>query len=159
MISAELKHFLESGISILVGTRDARLAPDCFRALGARVEEGGRELTVFAPDAVARASLANLRDNGRVAVCFTRPEDHRSIQLKGRVLELRPADEAERRLVDRYRSALAAILGEIGLPPRTTLRMNHWPCHAVRFEVEAVFVQTPGPGAGERLDATNGVPA
>jgi hypothetical protein len=151
VISPDLAAFLESGIAILVGSRDARLIPECTRGIGARVEAGGAELTVFLPDAVAGPTLTNLRENRRIAVSFSRAEDHRTFQVKGRVLSVEPATERDRADVDRYRCAWATGLGAVGLPPRITLRMVHWPAHAVRFAVEAVFVQTPGPGAGARL--------
>lgn len=151
MLSAELASFLESGIAILVGTRDARLFPECMRAIGARVEAGGAELTIFLPEAVAARTVANLRENGRLAVGFSRASDHRSFQVKGRVLALGPARETDRADIERYRCALAAELQAVGLPPRITLRMVHWPAHAVRLHVDSVFVQTPGPGAGAPL--------
>jgi hypothetical protein len=151
VISEELAEFIQSGVSIQVGTRDACLVPDCVRLVGARVEAGRTEVTVFVPRATGAASIANLRDNGRIAVCFSRPADHRTIQLKGRIAALDDARAADRAVIDRYRSALAGVLAELGLPPRTILRMSHWPCAAARFRVETVFVQTPGPGAGDRL--------
>jgi hypothetical protein len=143
--------FFESGISVLVGTRDARLVPDAVRAVGARVEAGGEELTVFLPAATAAVALANVRDNGRIAVTFARPSDHRSFQLKGRVLRVAEATGADRDVVDLYRCGLAKEMAVIGLPPRLTLRLAHWPAHAVRLRVEGVFAQTPGPGAGAEL--------
>ena len=151
MISRDLADFLESGISILIGTRDARLFPHCARGLGARVEKGGTELTVFLPDATCAPAVQNLRDNGRLAVCFSRPEDHRSIQVKGKVVELRAADDADRAVIDRYRRNLSECLGFVGVPKRTTFRISHWPAHAARVRIESVFLQTPGPGAGEPL--------
>ena len=75
-ISAELAAFFESGVSVLVGTRDARLLPECLRAVGARVEPGGTEITVFVPKATSALTVANLQDNDRVAVCFERASDH-----------------------------------------------------------------------------------
>jgi hypothetical protein len=45
VISADLATFLESGVSVQVGTRDARLLPEATRAMGARVEKGGTGLT------------------------------------------------------------------------------------------------------------------
>jgi hypothetical protein len=153
VISAELAGFLESGISVLVGTRDGSFVPESARALGARVEPGGEELTVFLPAAYGARTVANLKDNGRVAVCFSRPADHRTLQLKGALVELRDATAEERERVDRYRGAYSQTLGFLGLPPRTVLRIAHWPCHAVRFRVEHVYVQTPGPRAGEPLPA------
>ncbi len=157
MIPAELCEFLQSGLSILCGTRSDRLLPEACRAVGARVDAGGSELTVFLPVATAECTVANLRDNGRLAVCFSRAIDHRSVQVKGRVLTIADASEEDRREVLRYRRALAGAWAEIGIPPRITLRMAHWPCHAVRLRAEAVFNQTPGPGAGSVLG--RGLPA
>ncbi|MCC6406928.1 MAG: pyridoxamine 5'-phosphate oxidase family protein [Planctomycetes bacterium] len=151
MISPELAEFLESGVSTLVGTRDASLRPDGMRAIGFRVERDGSQATVFLPAGTLGSNLANLRDNGRIAVCFSRPIDHRSMQLKGRVLAITEANEADRAQVDRFRAAYAQHLAFVGIPVRVTERMAHWPCWAVRFEVESIFVQTPGPGAGQPL--------
>ena len=156
MITEELAEFIQSGVSIQLGTRDARLVPDCVRLLGARVEPGRDEVTVFVPAATGAKSLANLKDNGRIAVCFSRPADHRSIQLKGRAMSLEDAPPADRQVVDRYRAALTDVLSVLGVPPRTLLRISHWPCTAARFRVESVFVQTPGPGAGDRLRPAGG---
>lgn len=152
LISSELAKFLESGVSVLVATRDGRMQPECARAVGARLEAGGDEVTVFLPVATSMRVVANLGENGRIAVCFA-SVDHRGIQVKGQVLGVAPADACDRQLVDRYRAAVAQEWGFVGLPPRITYRMNHWPCHAVRLRIEAVYVQTPGPGAGEPLRA------
>lgn len=149
-ISQELAAFFESGISVLAGTRDGRMVPEATRALGARVEAGGRALTVFLSAATAQRTLANVRDNGRMAVCFT-SIDHKSYQVKGRVTDVRDADAEGRRAILQYRAALAQHFGFVGLPPRLTYRLNHWPAHAVRVAVESVFLQTPGPGAGGEL--------
>jgi len=156
--SDELAQFFEAGISILVGSRDARLMPDSTRAVGARLEGERAEMTVFLPRATSGATLANLADNGRIAVCFSRPVDHRSIQIKGRVVAITDAVPADRVWIDRYRSELVQCWGWFGLPPRTTLRMAHWPCAAVRFAIETSFVQTPGPGAGAPLDEPAAAP-
>jgi len=156
VISAELVSFLESGVSILVGTRDARLFPEGIRGLGARVEDGGEEVTVFVPEAVGATTVANLRGNGRIAVCCSRIADHRSLQMKGRLVELRPGDERDRESVEVYRVEFAKALAFAGVPPRLTFRISYWPCHAVRFRVESLFTQTPGPGAGDPLRTAGG---
>lgn len=155
-ISPELASFVQSGVSILVGTRDRRLLPECLRAVGARVERGRRDVTIFAPSATSAATVANLEENGRIAICFSRMADHRSIQIKGRMVSVAPASESDRCVVERYRGEFVRNLAFIGMPPRITLRMNAWPCHAVRLRVEAIFLQTPGPGAGAPLAASAG---
>ena len=88
--------------------------------------------------------------NGRLAVCFS-AVDHRSYQVKGRMKRVRDADEHDRSSIERYRDALAQHYGAVGMPPRLTYRICHWPAHAVSLEVETIFLQTPGPGAGVAL--------
>jgi hypothetical protein len=151
VISYELAAFVESGVTILVGTRDAACRPEGARGFGAVVAPGRTELTVFVAAANGERTIANARANGRVAVCFTRIVDHRSMQLKGGALEVRDARPDERALVERYRDRLVEIMGEVGVPPRIVLRLNRWPALALRMRIEEVFVQTPGPGAGAPL--------
>lgn len=153
MIGSELQAFLESGVSVLVGTRDRLLVPEGARGFGVRVLPGGAELEVFVPDAWGERTLANLADNGRIAVSVAQPEDHRSVQVKGAMIAIRPGSEAERAAIDRYREALIAKFSVIGYPPSLFHRLNVWPCHVVRLRVEALFEQTPGPRAGVPLAA------
>jgi len=104
-ISTELAAFCHSGVSILVGTRDRCLFAECVRAVGARVERGRRELSVFVPLATGAVTAANLADNQRIAVCFTRIEDHRSIQFKGRAVAVALASDASAALFRETASA------------------------------------------------------
>lgn len=151
MFASEIAQFAESGISVLVGTRDAALRPEGIRAAGAAADAARGELTVYLPIATAGRTLENLRQNGRIAVTFTRAVDHRSIQLKGQVVEIRPASAEERERIRRYLENLALDWGFVGVPRKATLAMNCWPAYAVRFQVESVFEQTPGPDAGQRI--------
>lgn len=150
-LSRELVEFVESGVSVQVGTRDSSLVPESVRAIGARVESGRKSIVVFVPVATGARTIANLADNGRVAICFSRMADHSTIQIKGRAREFALASDAERAHVDHYRGEFAQNLAFLGLPPRLSYRVSNWPCHAVRLDVETIWVQTPGPGAGEAL--------
>jgi hypothetical protein len=147
----ELADFVESGVSILVGTADERLRPACMRALGARVSQDRASVTVFVPEASARAILANLAANGRVAVAFSRPLDHRSIQIKGACLGTRPASADDRGVQERYRAAYFEQLHAVGVPRAVARRIAWWPSVAVDVRVTELYEQTPGPGAGRRL--------
>ncbi|HET6981268.1 MAG TPA: hypothetical protein VFI53_03960 [Myxococcaceae bacterium] len=148
-----LVEFLNSGVVLGCASRDSRLVPRSAWPVGIRVEPGGEEVTVFLPVATAEDVLANLRDNRRIAVVATAPADHRSLQLKGQVLEQRPASDDDRSQIDLYRACLARTLEPHGVPRSSVLRIGHWPAHAVRFRVEHVFVQTPGPVAGQPFQA------
>ena len=148
-----LVEFLNSGVVLGCASRDSRLVPRSAWPVGIRVEAGGEEVTIFLPVATGEEVLANLRDNRRIAVVATAPADHRSLQLKGQVLEQRPASDDDRSQIDLYRACLARTLEPHGVPRSSVLRIGHWPAHAVRFRVEHVFVQTPGPVAGQPFQA------
>lgn len=139
---------MESGVSLLVGTRDAALRPASARAFGVEISAPTGTATVFVAAAGTQVTLANLRDNGQLALTFSRPIDHRSLQVKGRVLSITEADERQRRLQDRYFSRFAEGLIFTGLRQNLLRRIRYFPSYAVRFRIESMFDQTPGPGAG-----------
>ncbi len=148
-VDAALIEFLTSGLVLGAATRDDRLVPDVVRPAGVRVEPGGREVTFFVASASAGQMLKNVESNRRVALVLSDPQDNRSVQLKGAVVETRPAREEERPLMDQYRARFARMLEPLGVPPSFVMRTQVWPAVAVRFRLEQMFLQTPGPAAGE----------
>ncbi|WP_373048003.1 pyridoxamine 5'-phosphate oxidase family protein [Vulgatibacter sp.] len=151
MISSELVPFFESGVSIGVATRDADGMPDVVRGLGAYVHADRLHLTLFVPAAVAETTLSNLLRNDRVAATFSRPTDHRTLQIKGRRVALRQVEGAEQERIEAYLPRLAEALCLLGMPPRITRRLAHGPAWAIDVLVESLFDATPGPGAGTAL--------
>lgn len=150
-IPEDLVPFVESGVSILVGTRDAGSRPYAMRAVGVKIHEGRRALTVYIPDVPGARSLANLRATKRIALTFTRPLDHRSIQVKGVVTAMRAASEEERSFLESYLEAWGEHVELVGLPRVLGSRLTYWPATAVDVDLDAIFQQTPGPSAGARL--------
>lgn len=153
VLTAELADFCQSGLSVVVGTRGPDGWPIAGRAKGCRIDADGR-VRVFLRRAASQAILDAVAGGAGVAATFSRPSDHRTIQLKaghGRVVEPRAGDvaEAERQLAI-FRDELVGI----GYPPAFA-----WPftlvhpgdLAAVEFLPEAAFVQTPGPSAGSPL--------
>jgi hypothetical protein len=145
----ELLALLDGPAVLHLATRDRDLQPTSTFASGLDATRDGRELTVFLSVALAPLSLANLRDNGQMALSIVRPTDHRAIQIKGTWLGERRADDADRALVERQREALTQELGLVGVPRGLWRRVVWWPSLALRMEVRDVFVQTPGPRAGQ----------
>jgi hypothetical protein len=134
-----------------LATRNAALEPLSVMAFGLeRVGDG--ELTVFLAAVVATETLANLRDNGQMALTLVRPTNHRAIQIKGTWLGERRTDEVDRERLARHRETTVEELGRVGVPRSVWERVIWWPVVALRMEVREVFVQTPGPGAGRRCD-------
>jgi hypothetical protein len=150
-LTDEVIELLTSGAIMSIATRDAALTPECVPAMGVRVHRDRRALTVYVPDAASGETLANLAHNGQIALTASRPVDEKSMQLKGRVLAMRAGDPTDRAGIEVYRGALAEQLAFVGLPRAITRRLTWWPSTAIDFAVDDVFVQTPGPGAGNRL--------
>lgn len=154
MLPEEHVTFIESGVSVLVGTRDAGMRPFGMRAMGVKVHADRKTLTVFIPKPTGARTLADLRDNGRIAVTFTRPLDHRSMQLKGMAVAFRDANEEERPFLESYVEGWARHLEVVGLPRAIGSRLTYWPATAVDVVIEASFHQTPGPSAGKSMAAS-----
>jgi hypothetical protein len=152
-LTDELVDFVESGVSILLATRDANLRPHGVRAMGALVSPDRHRITLYVPSVVAEKALENLRANGAIAATFVRPSDAQGLQFKGRFVAERPATDNERHLQERYRAAFFEQLFFCGVARTTSKRYAYWPSIAVEFEPDSLFKQTPGPGAGAAIGA------
>lgn len=150
-LSAEFVGFLESGLSIHVATRDAGLAPHGATAWAVEVDPTGTQLVVYVHEFESASVMADLRANGEIAVGFGRPTDDRACQLKGTFEGADPAPDSARDLVARQAEGFRRELEQVGIPRALTAGWETWPCVAIRMRVRDVFVQTPGPGAGERM--------
>jgi hypothetical protein len=151
MIPDHVVDLLQTGVSIVVGTRDAALVPECTRAWGIRVNKDGRSITIFLTETISRKTLQNLRDNGQVAISCARPTDHIACQLKGRLRAIRPAGARDREYRDRWGHEFRGELIAIGVSAHLFDALIRDPALAVEIDVTDVFHQTPGPGAGEKL--------
>ncbi len=151
MIDQELANFLQEGIAIQLGTRNDHLEPNGARVVAATVERDGSHVLAFVPKAAARHVLADLKANGQAALVFARPPDERACQLKGTFAGARAATSAERDFVQAQWGRWLDRLATIGLPRPTFEHWTTWPCVAIRIHVNAIFNQTPGPGAGAPL--------
>jgi hypothetical protein len=153
MIPDQLVEFLHGPSFLQVGTRDADLRPLHTCAVGAVVHDDRRTVTVFVPAARAGRALENLRHNGRVALGAGQMS-HEAYQLKGTYLSSRPTTDEDIARQEAFRvklleSARQGYPEEIAKP--FALGFAYRPGAAITFRVEAIFRQTPGPGAGEQL--------
>lgn len=152
VLSPDVTEFLESGVSILVGSRDHDNKPECVRGLGAAVSPDRSSVKLFLHEDHAKRLCADFADNGRIAVAFSRFLDHKTLQLKGSVREVRNGTDADTVLQERYLSAFAEQISFAGLPASVLRRVRLSPAVVVAFDVEEIFQQTPGPDAGIRIE-------
>lgn len=151
MIDDAIAAFLQQGLAINIGTRNARLEPNASYAPAAIVEPDGTHVVVYVPAVGAEAVLADLADNGQAAMVFARPQDDRACQVKGVFVSARAARDDEAALVQTQYAGFMRQLEIIGTPGESTRSWITWPCVAIRLRVTALFSQTPGPDAGTKL--------
>lgn len=151
-ISEDLESFVESNVSVVVGTRDRDRNPHITRGWGVCVLPDRSGFSLLVPRATSEHTLSDLEDNGRIAVTFVNPITYRSVQLKGasRGVNEPTAEDLERAL--RHQRAFGDFVRLEGFEPE---HFSHswWSSGFVKITVSAeqAFDQTPGVGAGRRL--------
>lgn len=151
MIPQAMVVLLETGVSVVVGTRDATLMPECTRAWGIRVAKDRQSVTIFLTEAISRKTLQNLRKNGQIAISCTRPTDHVACQFKGRLRTIRPTNQHDQEHSKTWHREFIGELIAIGVPAPLCEAWITEPALAIDIDVTDVFHQTPGPGTGEKV--------
>jgi len=152
-IDAALKAFIESGVSVVVGTRDEGLVPEIVRAWGPHVNRD-RSVRMCVPEATSIRTRTNLVGNGRIAVAFSLPSNYETVQFKGRHLRTTTPSVEDLLRVDRHRESFAGVNESIGVPRARVeafwrRELEGSPLFVtIHFVVHAIFNQTPGPAAG-----------
>jgi hypothetical protein len=150
-VDEELKAFLESGVASDLATRNAQLVPELAPSWGPRVLPGGDSMEIFIVESHAGRSIDNLRENGEIAVAFAEPISHRSVQLKGKVVEIGQPAPADWPWIDRHQRSFLSTLRTMGYSEQFTNNLWRGDVVKVRFDIKQAFNQTPGPGAGGAL--------
>ncbi len=151
MLDEALIAFLQQGLAINLGTRNAQLEPHAAHVSAVRVDADRHHLVLYVPRVAAKAVLADLHANGQAAVVFARPADDRACQVKGTFVSDRRARATEREAVTAQWRGFVRQLETVGWPGEASRPWVFWPCVAIRLRVHAVFSQTPGPDAGAPL--------
>ena len=152
MIPEKLVEFIHGPKVMFVGSRNAKLRPTATWAFGALADGNEGTVTVFIPEIEGAETFENFDNNGRVSLTIGDAATHETYQFKGQHSETRPCTEADHTVQEIYISKLIAYLTPLGYGEHIWNGFSHKPARAVTFAVEDKFVQTPGPGAGEKID-------
>ena len=155
LLSGDVLAMMIRGVSVNVASRDAALRPSLMRAVGSDVAPDGSRITVYLARSQSGQLLQDIASTGHLAVVFSEPATHRSVQLKASTATLRPAEEPDRAVLARYLASMEHEVARVGFPPPLTRAMLAWRLEdvvAVTFTPEEAFDQTPGPRAGKSLE-------
>jgi hypothetical protein len=146
--------FITRGVAMNVASRSATREPSLVRAYGCRVSADRRHVTVFVPVPRATAVLDDLRTGGAIAVVFTLPRSHETLQLKGLKADIVPLQVGDSACVAAYVQSFIQEINRLGYSmefARALASGADDELVGLAFEPTAAFVQTPGPNAGKPL--------
>ncbi len=141
--------------SIAIASRDADGWPALFKAVACRVADDRSSVTLYVDGGVARDVLRALRDGSPVAAVFSEPATHRTLQIKGERATIGPAGPGDREFAHAQFEAVVAHIAALDYPEDGVRCYFHYEPDAlvaVTFAPTAAFEQTPGPGAGAKLE-------
>lgn len=147
---------IAKGVSTIVASCDAGLRPSIMRAVASTVTPDGGGITVYLMRPQSAQLLQDISASGRLAVVFSEPSTHRTLQVKAAAVQTRPAIEADLPVLRRYLESMERELGLIGFGPdfaRAMLAQRPQDVVALQFAPQQAFDQTPGPRAGTALAA------
>jgi hypothetical protein len=154
LLTPELLAMMARGVSVIVSSCGPDLTPSLMRAVGSQVGPQGEQITVFLNRRQSAQLLHDVARSGRVAVVFSEPHSHRTVQLKSNGARLREVTPDDAPALQRYLQAMQGELGLIGFTPdfaSAMLAHRLEDLSAITFAPEQAFDQTPGPLAGQPL--------
>lgn len=152
MLGPELADFIESPVMILFATRDEAGRPMIGRGSGVRVDRQSGHLHFIASRSQWPRAVSEALPGRPIATTYVRPADYKAWQIKGRIVAAGMADETHRARGEAYvaeQLARMLALGVTRMQLSSTLSDRDLVC--LTIEPQAIFEQTPGPGAGRRL--------
>jgi len=155
LLDRELATFVQGGHSVLVATRSPALEPHATRACGIRVLPRDR-VHVLLPRATSARCIEVLRDNGTIAVSIASPRDYRTVQLKGRSLEIADATVEDVVLMEEQLREFGDGVAQFRVSRKQVRNLWLFDDWRVTVQVTAAFAQTPGPGAGAPVERRRG---
>ena len=151
MIPERTHEALKNGGIGHIGSANADLKTTHTETFGASLDNENNTVTCFVLSLFAEPILKNLREKGRVSFFFGLPS-HEAYQFKGQFLETREITEEELANTEKVLSVTKNMFDSVGIPREAVERMfGTLPNLGITFRVEKVFIQTPGPEAGQEI--------
>jgi hypothetical protein len=149
------EEFITSGLAIVVSSANDRLAPSSCNAMACDLNRNESVIRIFLPKNQVGQLLDDVQKHGILAVAFSDPLNHQTIQIKGidaRISDKHKDDinvlsEARKRFDDKLIS-----LGISQIYTNALFDFNIDDIAVISFSPDALFEQSPGPEAGKVLE-------
>jgi hypothetical protein len=154
VLDGGVQEFLQHRVMVSISSRSVDGVPSLVRCVGFRLQQMSHRLVVFVRTSYSEQVLEDVRATGLVAVVFSEPSTHRTLQVKGTDGVVGPLEDGEWPAVAAHVEAAVAELRPLGYAEpwvRTVFEVTQAQVQAVRFTPSSAFGQTPGPRAGAPL--------
>lgn len=154
LVTEDDARFIRGGVSISIASRDVRRVPSLARVAGCRLSADLRQVTVLVLKSQAGQLLQDIATTQAVAVVFSRPSTHHTLQLKGSDAAITPLLPGDAGLAATHRNAFSDDIVPLGYARDFALAVHGFDADdlaAITFSPTDIFQQTPGPGAGGRI--------
>jgi hypothetical protein len=149
--SSKQRALIQGPVGSYLSSVDGTSRPVLARILGTRVVDS--TMRVFVSVAQSAGVLDAVAAGRPVAAVFASVTTYESLQFKAASAELEPMDEADQAAARGFRRSMNAGLMSFGMPDGALPLMYRDDLIAIAFAPTDVFNQTPGPGAGRRIEA------
>jgi hypothetical protein len=150
----EMIRFFESGVSITAGSRDARCVPSMARVLGCRVNADAGTLRLLLAASQCAQLLLDCKTSDQLAVVFSQPSTHRTLQVKGDGVAEVPVEPGDGSIIEEHIRGFGEELAPMGFNHGFSRAFFQWredDVIALQFTARELYDQTPGPDAGRKL--------
>lgn len=134
------------------GSTSNNLIPAHIDTLGASSNPENDEATFFVRKSLAEKTLTNLDSNGMAAVYLGLPS-HEAYQIKGHFIGSRDLTAEELETSSKIRNYFIDTISAMGLPRENIEKLyGVAPDIGLSVKIENIYIQTPGPEAGTKLE-------
>ena len=135
-----------------IGSASNDKIPTHTDCLGASMNVEEDKITFFVRESLSNEVLSNLEENGRATI-FAGVASHEAYQFKGQFVEARELTANEQEASSKLRAYFIEAMSGMGLPrPAVERLFGVAPDMGVTVKIKEIFVQTPGPDAGSKLE-------
>lgn len=157
MIDDALLAALNQRCDVVLSSSSAAAVPSLCWGMAGRVLDDRCTVEAWVREDQARQFLADVRATGRAAAVFSEPFTNVAVQLKGRSgASVRAATRDDEAFLRHHVGNMVRELARVNFSEAFARNFFEHPwtlLAVVRFEAVEVFVQTPGPRAGQPLHA------
>lgn len=152
MLEEDVAAFLSGDVMMIAATRDEAMRAHIGRGCGTDFDPDVGDLTLMASATQWPDFCANAKSGAPIALTVCRPDNYRSLQVKGQIVSVTPATDSQMERAQRYLENMLAIMADLGVSRlQLSTVLSNADLVAIRFWPIDLFLQTPGPGAGERM--------